>query len=411
MSLSDPNPRDPKTTDALAAPALARHGEVLADKVRRKDANRLRKWPMIWLAYTGFLFIEPILEPRLYRWIVSFSALAVFLLIYFVYIHATNRGKPLRFWALGAIFLLGLVVFPINQGASTFFIYGTSFLPFTIESTRRVLAFFAAAVALVLAEGWVFSTQPGILHLSWPNVAIAIFLMLLIGCGNIFFAEQKRAECRLREAQDENLALAAVAERERIARDLHDVLGHTLSVITLKAELAGRLLSIDPARAAVEIGDVERTARTALAEVREAIGGYRARGLAAEIESARLTLEAAGVTLVAEGDPAHRAALTPQEETALALVLREAVTNIVRHAHARSCRLLFVNEPGQRRLVVEDDGEHAIEREGNGLRGMRQRVEGLGGRFQLERRAAGTATELRGTRLLIDLPVHESHAI
>jgi len=192
-----------------------------------------------------------------------------------------------------------------------------------------------------------------------------------------------------------------VAERERIARDLHDVLGHTLSVIVLKAELAGRLIPIDPARAIAEIADVERTSRSALAEVREAIGGYRARGLAAEIDSARVTLNAAGVTLIAESNSNHTAALTPKEETALALALREAVTNIVRHARATSCSLRFVTEAGQRCLIVEDDGEHVMEREGNGIRGMRERVESIGGQFTLER----GIKQNRGTRLTLDLPL------
>jgi two-component system sensor histidine kinase DesK len=371
------------------------------------DQSR-RRWPLIWLAYTGFLFIDPLVEPHLYSWLIALVALCVFLGIYSVYVRASDRRDSLRFWMIGASFILGLIIFPINQGASTFFIYATCFIAFSVESKRRVLSLFAVAAILVLTEGFLFHAQHGITHLSWPNTFVAIFLMLLIGMGNTFFAEQKRTECKLREAQEENFALAAVAERERIARDLHDVLGHTLSVIVLKAELAGRLIGIDPARAMDEIGDVERTARTALAEVREAIGGYRARGLAAEIESARQTLDAAGVTLLAESNSDRAAALSPQEETALALILREAVTNIVRHARATTCRLRFVNEAGRRRLVVEDDGEGTVIHEGNGLRGMRQRIEGLGGRFRLERVSAESAQTSNGTRLLIDLPLGDA---
>jgi two-component system sensor histidine kinase DesK len=220
-------------------------------------------------------------------------------------------------------------------------------------------------------------------------------MLLIIGGSNIFFAQQKRADCKLRMAHEEIEALAALAERERIARDLHDVLGHTLSVITLKAELAGRLMERDPQRAAAEIADVERTARKALAEVREAIGGYRSRGLGAEIEAARKTLEAAGVQMIAEA--ASTGGLTAAEETVLALALRESVTNIVRHAKAKTCRLRFVTEDGRRRLLVEDDGQSSQVREGNGLRGMRERVEALGGRVEMECRA--------GTRLTIELPL------
>jgi two-component system sensor histidine kinase DesK len=300
---------------------------------------------------------------------------------------------------IAATFGLGLITFPWNGGGSTFFIYTAAFLPFNIRSVRRVLLLFLAEALGILAEGFLFH-QPGrFAHVSWPNTFVAIFLVLIIGGGNVFFAEQRRADRLLHAAQEENSALAAVAERERIARDLHDVLGHTLSLIVLKAELAGRLMghtAADPVRAAAEIADVERIARTALAEVREAIGGYRARGLAAEIEAARGTLDSAGVTLIAESTHIS-GALSAQEETVLALSLREAVTNIVRHARATTCTLRFVADGETRRLVVEDNGHmQTSTREGNGLRGMRERIESIGGNLRLESE--------NGTRLLITLP-------
>jgi two-component system sensor histidine kinase DesK len=378
-----------------------------------------RNWAYIWLAYSGFLFIDPILAPSVRLWVGALSVFAVFLCIFSVYVRANDSGSPLRNWMILVTFVLGLLTFPWNAGASCLFIYAASFLPFAFESVRRVLLLMLAQILCVFAEGWYFTVHVPphtFFHLGWPNTLIAIFLMILIGGGNIFFAEQKRADCRLRAAEEQNVALAAVAERERIARDLHDVLGHTLSVIVLKAELAGRLLSHptspDPSRAASEIADVERTARTALAEVREAIGGYRARGLAAEIESARRTLDTAGVTLVVAEDagdtplqpattPGITAGLSAAEETVLALALREAVTNIVRHARATRCTLRFVSESGIRRLVVEDNGEHPAAREGNGLRGMRERIESIGGQLRLERD--------HGTRLLITLPLQTEH--
>jgi two-component system sensor histidine kinase DesK len=370
----------------------------IAEKNERNRKNE-RNWAWIWLAYSGFLFIDPIFEPSLALWLGTLATFAAFLGLFTLYVRTYDDGSPLRYGMIAAIFALGLLTFPWNQGASCLFVYAASFIPFTVTSIRRVVPLIVAECLCVLAEGWYFTTHVPphtAFHIGWPNTIIAIFLMVLIGGGNIFFAAQRRADCLLRAAQEENVTLAAVAERERIARDLHDVLGHTLSVIVLKAELAGRLLAADPVRAAAEIGDVERTARTALAEVREAIGGYRARGLGAEIEAARGTLDAAGVQLIAEGAPAPGAALSAQEETVLALALREAVTNIVRHARATTCRLRFVTEAGHRRLVVEDDGQHTAAPEGNGLRGMRERVEALGGRLSLERE--------HGTRLLIELP-------
>jgi two-component system, NarL family, sensor histidine kinase DesK len=366
------------------------------------DQGRNR-WAYIWLAYTGFIFIDPIMEPRLSLWLATLAVFAAFLGVFFAFVRCSDNVRPARFWMIAATFALGLISFPWNPGASTFFVYAAAFLPFSIVSIRRVMAAFLLEVLVVLGEGYLLQAHRGFPHVSWPNTFIAIFLMTVVGGGNVFFAQQRRAERQLHAAQEENIALAAVAERERIARDLHDVLGHTLSVIVLKAELASRLIQRDEAsdhqRAAAEIADVERIARASLAEVREAIGGYRTRGLAAEIEAVRLTLDAAGVTLTVDSDAAggDHAHLSAAEETALSLALREAVTNIVRHARATTCRLRFITENNRRRLVVEDNGENAISREGNGLRGMRERIESLGGKLSLERD--------RGTRLLIELPL------
>lgn len=362
-------------------------------------------WAWMWLAYVGFIFLQPILEPSRILWLGTISATLVFLGIFSALFFTAFRNGPARFWLIGATFTLGVVVFPWNRGASTFFIYAAAFLPFMVESTRRVVVFLALECMAVLAEGAIFTfyAPSSAFYVGWPNTIIAVFLLIVIGGGNIYFAEQRRADCKLRAALEENVTLAAVAERERIARDLHDVLGHTLSVIVLKAELAQRLVTRDPARASAEIADVESTARAALAEIREAIGGYRSRGLAAEIDAARRTLEAAGVALLADSKPAP-GSLTPQQETALALALREAVTNIVRHARATTCRLRFVCEPTGVRLVVEDDGRQTVIREGNGLRGMRERIESIGGRFSLE----CPAVPDHGTRLTIELPQREA---
>jgi two-component system sensor histidine kinase DesK len=351
-------------------------------------------WAYIWLAYVGFLFIDPILEPTPRLWIGTAAVLAIFLGIFVGYVRSTDKGSPIRFWMIAATFFLGLITFPWNPGASTFFVYAAAFLPFAFTSTRLVLSLFLLETLIILAEGYLFSTHGGLFFIAWPNTFIAIFLVLIIGTGNIFFAQQRRADHKLRLAQEENVALAAVAERERIARDLHDVLGHTLSVIVLKAELAGRLIERDPQRAAQEIADVERTARTALSEVREAIGGYRSRGLPAEMESARNTLQAAGVTLSCESP---LPALGAEEETVLCLAVREAVTNIVRHAQATHCRMRFTTCPdGFHSLLIADDGAPANLHEGNGLRGMRERVQSLGGRLSI--------TTDPGVTLLIELP-------
>jgi two-component system sensor histidine kinase DesK len=185
----------------------------------------------------------------------------------------------------------------------------------------------------------------------------------------------------VRRAEEEVEEMAKLAERERIARDLHDVLGHTLSVIALKAELAAKLSAIDPERAAQEIRDVERVSRTALADVRAAVEGYRGRGLRGELKSAADMLGAAGVALAADVEPLT---LPAKHETVLALAVREAVTNVVRHARATACRISVRRHGGRIVLRVEDNGIGGMPREGNGLVGMRERVAAIGGTLTLE---------------------------
>ncbi len=340
----------------------------------------------VWLLYSIFFFIEPVVRRSRAYWFYQLPWFAVFLALYVTYVQF--ESQRVRLPVLAGLFLLGAGTIPFNAGGSCFFIYVAAMLPFCVESSAVLWAVTALELATLGIESQLFPGNPF-------NYLITGFFTVVVGVSNLFVAQQKRANARLQQAQQENVALSAVAERERIARDLHDVLGHTLSVIVLKAELAGRLLGRDNARAAVEISDVERTARTALAEVREAIGGYRAKGLRAEVEQARRTLEAAGVELTCEP---VLPALDAREETVLSLAVREAVTNIVRHAGATECRIRFLTTDGFALLEVEDNGTRmeAAPREGNGLRGMRERVQELGGRFRIEAEA--------GTRLVIELP-------
>jgi len=367
-----------------------RGGAMAMSRLDRTGMQDKRDY--IWLVYSVFFFIEPVLRHSARYWVECSAIYAVFLGLYVGCMRSQTTKASL--WWTASFTVLGVIAFPINGGASSFFVYTAAIVPLCVASLQVVVWTIVAESAIVLAEALIF-------HLNWIGVGSTILFLVVIGTANTFVGQQKRADCKLRMANEELEQLAALAERERIARDLHDVLGHTLSLIVLKAELAGRLLkegaAQDPGRAAREIADVETTARTALKEVREAIGGYRAQGLAAELEQARRTLDAAGVTLNCEPVPVVREALTMTQETVLSLAVREAVTNIVRHAEATVCRVSVATEDGFHALRVEDDGRHAVVREGNGLRGMRERVSALGGVFTLESGA--------GTRLTIRLPV------
>jgi two-component system sensor histidine kinase DesK len=241
----------------------------------------------------------------------------------------------------------------------------------------------------------------------WMHLPVYVWLpaglfSILVGGVNLHHAEVSRANAKLRATQEEVERLAQTAERERIGRDLHDLLGHTLSLITLKAELARKLVPRDPQRAAGEMAELERISRDALREVRAVVSGYRSEGLAAELARARLALEAAGVKLEYLALPVD---LDPARETVLAMALREAVTNLIRHAGASTCRIVLEPAGGEGgiRLEVHDDGGGAkAAGEGMGLSAMRDRVEGLGG--EMERRSDG------GTAIVITLPPRPARA-
>ena len=352
----------------------------------KKPDHKHDRASYVWLAYSIFFFIEPIARHNRHYWLQQIPWYTLFLALYIAYIQF--EAQRARLLLLASMFALGVATIPFNAGGACFFIYVAAMLPFCVEQAIALWTVIAIECITLAIENHLF---PG----NHFNYLVTGFFAIVVGVSNLFVAQSKRAYIELHRAKQENVELAAVAERERIARDLHDVLGHTLSVIVLKAELAGRLMGRDDLRAAAEIADVERTARTALAEVREAIGGYRSKGLDAEIESARLTLDAAGVRLLCETRPPI---LKAREETVLSLAVREAVTNIVRHAHATECSMRFTTTPdGFASLEVQDNGAAAAPaREGNGLRGMRERVQELGGRFRIEAE--------QGTRLVIELP-------
>jgi two-component system sensor histidine kinase DesK len=338
----------------------------------------------IWLVYAGFWFIQPALghEP-LSKWLWLFLTLALFIPSYLL----AHRG-PRRFRKLFvlATFVIGAVYVPINQTAWGIFIFTAASMPEVSESINTVIGLLLLQSAAIFVEGW-------LLHLSAWVWTMGIAFTLFIGMNRLRMRQKGKADAKLRMAHEEIEQLAKTAERERIARDMHDILGHSLSLIVLKSELAGRLLETQPARAALEIAEIEVTARQALGEVRKTITGYRSEGFASELTRAAEILETAGVRL---HKPAKAPYLTPRHEATLSLVLREAVTNIVRHAGASECSIELSTAEDRTQLIIVDDGRGDIRQEGNGLRGMRERVQELGGSLSLESH--------RGTRLQIELP-------
>jgi two-component system sensor histidine kinase DesK len=203
---------------------------------------------------------------------------------------------------------------------------------------------------------------------------------------------------QLSDARAELARLAVAAERERFARDLHDLLGHSLSLIALKTELAARLLRDQPDEAARELGDAENAARKALSEVREAVSGYRRPTLDGELAGARMALAAAGIELVVHPGGGT---LDPDAEGVLAWAVREGVTNVIRHSHARSCTVSVLTDAARATVEVADDGlgsAAANGHRGSGLAGLEGRARDMGGVVEAGSRPGG------GFRLLVTVP-------
>ena len=267
-----------------------------------------------------------------------------------------------------------------------------------------VLLGMAAAVASSFTAGTVVT--PG----QTGNPSDLIRLGLLIGSPGFAIMTVVHSVTMVRElrvARAEIARLAVADERLRFARDLHDLLGRSLSLIALKSELAGQLMPAAPERAVAEVRDVEQVARTALQEVRDAVAGYRQPTLAGELRAAAEILAAAGIAFGHDQAPAT---LLPPVEAVLAWAVREGVTNVIRHSRARSCSIRLHTSSSDAGVTVSDDGrgKPAVpgaaasvpgQASGHGLAGLSERVAALGGTSQGAPQAGG------GFRLTVSIPL------
>ena len=355
-------------------------GAILALHRRLLPADPRIGWtPYLWLfwlipffAKWTFVPLEPV------ELTLALLTLPVFLVLYFSGFWRSGRRV---FVNIAGILLIALVWTPFNPNAMAFFIYGSAFIG-RADRPPRAYAWLAVIVPLIVVE-W--------LVLDLPNF-VPLFggaLTALIGTATIHSGELDRRAAALQLSQAQVRRLASVAERERIGRDLHDLLGHTLSLIAIKAQLAAKLASRGDRRAEREIREVESISRGALREVREAVTGFRRADLDAELANARLACEAAGIRLTVDRPTLD---LSPDREAVLAMCLREAITNVVRHAAAGQCRASLVREGRWMRLTVADDGRGGAIRESAGLTGMRERVEEAGGEMAIETARGVTVT-------------------
>jgi two-component system sensor histidine kinase DesK len=309
---------------------------------------------------------------------------------------------------------VGLFILLVALALVLSYSYGLSFLWLFIGVSAcagvilpSVSAFIVVNLLMVLPVVISLIELGSIARVDWPLTLALALLIRALGLDMIGAARIGRTFRELYRARRELARLAVAEERLRMARDLHDVLGHTLSMIALKSELAWRTMEQEPAQAAQEMQDVEKAARGVLRDVRTAVAGYRQPSLQAELEGAQQLLEAAGIEYHVEAG-AHK--LPAPIDAVLAWVVRESVTNVVRHSRAQHCSLCLTETLEWVRLVITNDErrstlppmEQTRTAAGSGLPGMVERVVAQGGRIEAGPRVADGRA---GFLVLVELPL------
>jgi two-component system, NarL family, sensor histidine kinase DesK len=357
--------------------------------------SRPTRWGMlsVWLAFVVFPLINAITrtDDGIRYWLAlagatAFSGLYVWLVLIWSELREGRReiGISVALATLALALTLGL-----NADWGYLFSYVVACAALAAPSP---LGFPTVIGCTVLGVGAELAAGGGASAIGVGASTLGVGLLLTL------MRDLRQRNAELDRARAELARTAVAAERERFARDLHDLLGHSLSVIAIKAELAGRLMPDAPERAAAEVGDLEDVARSALREVRDAVSGYRRPTLEGELEGARMALAAAGI--IAEIEHA-RDELSPEVEAVLAWAVREGATNVIRHSGARHCEVRLRGGESEVKVEIVDDGRGAAEASecGNGLTGLRERADAVRGRLEAGAAASG------GFRLAVSVPL------
>ncbi|MGZ5200927.1 MAG: sensor histidine kinase [Telluria sp.] len=341
------------------------------------------KMPYMWLFSMLFVLWKYLyVAPTAFEVMLLVLTGFVFLPLYFYSYWANAREA-----VLCVVFTCVLGALWAQFGFSNLFIFACAMCA-RVQPLRRAYQLMSLVVVVALAAGLLVSPERTLFLMPFLIIGIPV------GISAISESSLRRSRQALIRKQEEVEHMATIAERERISRDLHDLLGHSLSMIALKAELAGKLAHRDMEACSKEIADIENAARKALSEVRAAVTGYRQSGLPSALANARASLAAASVEL---HEDVQQFPLAPAKEHVLALALSEAVTNVVRHAGATRCKLGLAREGGVAVLRVVDDGRVRAEsdlKRGNGLTGMQERASAAGGSLSIKA-GAGLTLELR----------------
>lgn len=333
----------------------------------------------IWLIFLGFpIYALATSDRPVWQRVVGILAILLFAT---VYVRGFLRISSIDTWRgvclsgarhLGVLVLIAAALSPlIGIDTLTHLPYIVALSMFSLPLTWAIGV---AATAIMLCTVW--PILDGSFAENW--FFIIIVTLVTISTGLVRILEEHGHAARATEAE-----LALAAERDRVARDVHDVLGHSLTVVSVKAELAQRLIDTDPARARAELDQIQTLSRVALAEIRATVAGLRVASLADEVAAADTALSDAGIQAEL---PDELGVVDPRHRVLVGWVLREAITNVVRHSGATRCTVEF----GESHLRVTDDGQGLNgHKEGNGLRGIRERVSAADGTITLAPGPAG----------------------
>ena len=377
----------------------------------------------VWLAY----LIQPVSDLFHHHgaaWIAGGIIITIaFCAIYLPVLFLCESRPRLALYGLGALVALASVACLVyGKNWTPLWIYVSAAAGFVLTSgfgSRRASFGVFAITGCYLLFCW-------ITHLDLGTTLAVLLPVLLIGLAMMGFRMQIGLMHELDRARGTVAKLATNEERLRLARDMHDLTGQSLSMITLKSELAAKRLAKLPSSAErdavlTELGDIGRVSRQTLHDIREAVSGYRRPTLAIEVITARNALEAAGIELDDDAELTLRSGtFDPDAEAVLAWCLREAVTNVIRHSRARHCRIRLTERMDEVALEVTDDGRgfpgQAPEdpenpatpdsAHGSGLRGVSERLSAIGGRLSLgPADGSGSKGPGHGFRLIATVPI------
>ncbi|KMN43041.1 sensor histidine kinase [Bacillus paramycoides] len=349
-------------------------------------------FPYMWLVYLLFP-IYHLTQASGWKFIIGSGMLILFIItyrqLYFV-------NKTFVLWACIQMILIFLFALFYNAFMIFFGFFTASAMGFApSKKVFRVLL----GLLITMLGAFIFVYFKQLTTTSLVNIVPMFILMLLTPFGMRNFNQKKMLKNQLNEANEQIKDLVKREERQRIARDLHDTLGHTLSLITLKSQLVEKLIVKNPERASIEAKEITQTSRTALKQLRELISDMRMITVEEELEQIKVILQAANIDLKIEQE-ASASSLSPIEQNIVGMCLREAVTNVVKHSKATQCTVSALESQGELILKVEDNGIGLADQnhDGNGIRGMKERIALIDGFVELD-------TINSGTLLTVKVPI------